>query len=611
MLKFSRMSTGGGWQLLALTVLLAGPLAARAQSVDLVQAYQRFEAAKSDHRVADALASGDDALRLTAAEGGTSSDIEQLCLSLGELAAEAGEDQQALPYYQRALSLQEAELGANHPDLVPTLSALAHLQVKAQSYEEAEATLKRILDIERQAFGPQHENVLATLDELRGVYQAANNLGGVAEVDAELQAARTKRRGLTGIGGKLVVDSKRYAIKDGYATVRVFYGTNRVPTGEQKPALIYGKASGTLQYGYLDVTIPQTHQLAELESPKEWSDYTLAVNKTEMRRKYVLLDSVTPLSRDSFTTALRQQIGASPSKDVFVFIHGYNNSFEDTARRAAQLAYDLDFDGTPIMYSWPSQARLTGYFADQDMIEPSGPRLAEFLDTITAQSGAERVHLLAHSMGNRVMLAALKTYLAKHPLRDHRPAFGQLVFTAPDVDRAEFVEAFKSLHGIAERTTLYASDSDYALRVSRIAHGAPRAGAAGDGVIRLAGLDTIDMSGLPADALGHSYFAASDGAVYDLLALLWRGDPPNSPQRCSKSAGKGPGAAPLWRFNVDKCKGSDLLEAGVLLKEYRDQRPAQIVAQVQAQIASFSDPTQRQAGALVLARLNGLLGSVK
>ena len=609
MSKFPRSFATRAAKPLALALLLGAPLASQAQSVDLVQSYQGFESAKAQHRLADALKFGDEALKLTAAEGGTSRDIEQLCLSLGEIAAEAGEDPQALPYYQRALTLQESDLGANHPDLVPTLSALADLQIKAQHFEDAVSTLKRILEIEREAFGSSHENVLATLDKLRGVYQATNNLAGVAEIDAELQATATKRRGLAGIQGKVVVDSKHYAVKDGYATVRVFYGTNRVETGEQKPNLVYGKASGPLQYGYVDVTIPQTHQLAELETPKEWSDYTIVVNKTEMRRKYVLLDSVWPLSKDDFAAALRRQVGASTSKDVFVFVHGYNNSFEDTARRAAQLAYDLDFDGTPVMYSWPSQARLTGYFADQDMIEPSGPRLAEFLDTITAQSGAQRIHVLAHSMGNRVLLAALKTYLPKHPLQNHRPAFGQLVFTAPDVDRSDFIAGFSMLRGAAERITLYASDSDYALRVSQIAHGGPRAGAAGDGVIRLQGLDTIDMSGLPADALGHSYFAASDGAVYDLLSLLWRGEPPNSPQRCSKSSGKNGGSAPLWRFNVDKCRGSDLLEAAVLLKEYRDQRPAQIVAQVSAQIAALTDPTQRQAGALILARLNGLLGA--
>ena len=65
----------------------------------------------------------------------------------------------------------------------------------------------------------------------------------------------------------------------------------------------------------------------------------------------------------------------------------------------------------------------------------------------------------------------------------------------------------------ADRVTLYASDSDYALRSSQFFHGAPRAGSAGAVIIRVAGLDTIDMSAVPADMLGHSYFAANSGAI--------------------------------------------------------------------------------------------------
>ena len=55
------------------------------------------------------------------------------------------------------------------------------------------------------------------------------------------------------------------------------------------------------------------------------------------------LDQVTPLARDGFISALRKQIQQAPSKDVFIFVHGFNSTFEDAARRCAQLAYDLDF----------------------------------------------------------------------------------------------------------------------------------------------------------------------------------------------------------------------------------------------------------------------------
>jgi esterase/lipase superfamily enzyme len=599
----------GHWVRFVWFALLAGPHPLLAQSDDLLQAYRNYETAKAANQVAQALQFGDDALKLTEAQGGGTQDLAELSLNLGEFAGRAGEYQHAIQYYQRALTLRESELGPDHPDLVPVLSALADLHVKAKRYADAEAVLQRIVKIERAAYGDRHENVLATLGKLREVYRATNNADAVAAVDAELQPPPASQRKLSGIKGGVTVDSKRYALQNGFASVRVFYGTNRAPTGETKPALRYGRMSGPLQYGYLDVTIPQTHKLAELETPKQWSEYTLAVTHTDMRSQFVLLDDVKPLTKDDFARALQREIQGSPSKDVFIFVHGYNNSFEDTARRTAQLAYDLDFDGTPIMYSWPSQGSLTGYAADESMIEVSGQRMSEFLGTVAAQSGADRIHVIAHSMGNRVLLAALKNYLpGRAP--DRRPhAFGQVVFTAPDVDRNAFVTAFQSLRGTAERLTLYASDSDIALRMSRYYHGGPRAGSAGALIIRVQGLDTIDISGLPADALGHSYFAASGGGVYDLLHLLWRGDAPDSPQRCSTGEDKAGASVVVWRFNVAKCQGSELLEAAMLLKEYQDQARAQILEKVSAQISALTEPAQKQAAQLVLERLNYLLAS--
>ncbi len=137
-------------------------------------------------------------------------------------------------------------------------------------------------------------------------------------------------------------------------------------------------------------------------------------------------------------------------------------------------------------------------------------------------------------MGNRALIEALQTYLAKRAPGKRQHIFAQIVFTAPDVDRDYFIDAIGSLRGTAERVTLYASGNDRALHYSQFVHGAPRAGTAGDVIVKLAGLDTIDMSAVPADALGHSYFAANSGAIYDIFRILWRGDPP--PQRCGMSS---------------------------------------------------------------------------
>jgi esterase/lipase superfamily enzyme len=576
-------------------VLGAAPALVNGQSADLVNSYKAFESAKLEHKVADALKYGNEAVRLTE-QSGDEQQLGELLRDLGDYAAQENKDREALGYYDRAFALQQAQFGASNPELVPLLTVMSNLQLKGQHYSDAETLLNRILSIERAAYGDHHPNTLATLARLRDLYLATHNAEAVARIEAQMRPPVAMTRGIAGPGN---LKNRRYQQKNGFATVRVFYGTNRGVTGSQKAEEFYGGARGDLNYGYLDVTIPQTHVEADLETQPRWVEYTLATSQAEMRSHYVLLDKIVQLPRDEFVRQLREQIGNAPSKDVFIFVHGFNNTFEDAARRVAQLAYDLDFDGTPMLYSWPSQGSATAYSVDEASVQISGRRMADFLETVVAQSGAQRVHLIAHSMGNRALIEAMQTYLAKRAPEKRQHIFGQLVFTAPDVDRDYFMDAVGDLDASAQRTTLYASDTDYAIRSSQFFHGAPRAGTAAD-IVKSVGLDSIDMSSVPADSLGHSYFAANAGALYDMFRLLWRSDPP--PNRCGMTNAKA-GATSIWRFDAEHCKGDEILEAGVMLKRYGDLARNHVMAN----IAELTDPNQQQQWKLILVRLDGLL----
>jgi esterase/lipase superfamily enzyme len=583
--------------MLLLAVLFGAlPSLAAAQSADLLRALQHYETAKAAGKVDEALKAGDEALRLSDAGG-----LAELLRNLGDYAAQSGRSTVALAYYQRSLTLQEAQLGSGNPDLVVLLTDMADLQLAGRHYPEAEALLQRILKIERAAYGDYHENVIATLVKLRDLYRGSGDAAAAARTEAQMQPPPATRGGLP-VPGE-VAKNRRYKQDAGFATVRVFYGTNRATSGDPKPAAYYGKARGELQYGYLDVTIPQTHQQAELETQPRWMEYTFSTSQAEMRSHYVLLDKIAPLSKEDFARALKTQIGGAPSKDVFIFVHGFNNTFEDAARRTAQLAYDLDFDGTPLLYSWPSQGSAADYTIDEAVVGISGRKMADFLETVVAQSGARHIHLIAHSMGNRALIEALQTYLAKRAPENRQHIFGQIVFTAPDVDRDYFTDAVQSLSAAAERTTLYASNNDYALRSSQFVHGAPRAGTAGDVIVKLVGLDSIDMSAVPADSLGHSYYAANAGAIFDIFRLLWRGDPPS--RRCGMSAPKAGDSLTVWLFNAELCKGDEMLEAGVLLKRFGNLARDRVVANISA----LTDPSQKQQWSQILTRLDGLLSN--
>ncbi len=94
------------------------------------------------------------------------------------------------------------------------------------------------------------------------------------------------------------------------------------------------------------------------------------------------------------------------------------------------MAYDLKFPGVPVFYSWPSQANWYGYRNDSQNIQNSVDQIQSFLTAIAAQSKAKSINLVAHSMGNVGLTAALA------PMDNAK--FNQIVLAAPDIDAEVF-----------------------------------------------------------------------------------------------------------------------------------------------------------------------------
>ena len=345
-----------------------------------------------------------------------------------------------------------------------------------------------------------------------------------------------------------------------YQVVKVFYGTDRkwnmpgVKVWNFDPhseAVVYGVERGELELGALSVSIPVKHTKGELE------DRGFFEFKKDPARHIVLL-TIARQPQELFLSELQQTIACGPrikddepsackpgDKAVLVFIHGYNVSFEDAARRTAQIAYDLEFNGVPLMYSWPSQASIPGYTVDEVNIRWTVPHLEEFLTLVTKDSQADSVHVIAHSMGNRAITEVLRRYASEQADLGH-PRFNQIVLVAPDVDAAVFRdEIAPAFAGVAERVTLYASAYDKALNVSKGLHKYPRAGDLSEEIMIAEGIETIDASDvdttlLRAIRLGHSYFARKNSAIDDLKATLAGVDADNKArqlERCYPDSG--------------------------------------------------------------------------
>ncbi len=311
-----------------------------------------------------------------------------------------------------------------------------------------------------------------------------------------------------------------------YAVVPVFYATDRKVTGEALPAGFYGTERGPLDLGVCEISIPRDHRMGKLESPS-----ILKLEFHENPARHIVLLAVTPLSGEAFYSQLGARLEQSQQRGVFVFVHGFNVTFEDAARRTAQIAYDLGFNGAPILYSWPSQGALGEYTVDETNVEWTIPHLKLFLKEIVARSGARTIHLIAHSMGNRALARALQEIALEQARTEQVAAFREIVLTAPDIDAEVFQGLASEIKKTGARVTLYASSNDEALRISQEIHGNPRAGESGDRIVVLPGMDTVDVSAVDTSLLGHSYYGDNRSVLADLFRLLQEGKPPGERPR--------------------------------------------------------------------------------
>jgi esterase/lipase superfamily enzyme len=302
-----------------------------------------------------------------------------------------------------------------------------------------------------------------------------------------------------------------------YSIVRIFYATDRAKA-------VNGGYSGArnpdeqLHLGTCDVTIPRDHRMGALESPRWWR-FDFKRNP----RKHITLQQVNELSSASFFSMLQGSVMADRDRSVLIFIHGFWVSFEDAARRTAQLSYDLGFKGAPILYSWPSAGRMSGYLSDEATIEWTKPHLSNFLRQVANSTEVSRIHIIAHSMGNRALVKVLDSTSVLG-----KPLFSQIVLTAPDIDSGEFLQLASRIRSTAERITLYASSNDKAISVSKTLHAYPRAGESGENIVVVTGLDTVDASTVDTSLTGHSYYAEDRTVLSDVYYLLTDGTPPGS-----------------------------------------------------------------------------------
>ncbi len=263
-------------------------------------------------------------------------------------------------------------------------------------------------------------------------------------------------------------------------------------------------------------------------------------------------------AQQAFTTELRIMAHRAVrfKGQALIFVHGYNVAFENAMIRATQITFDLDFDGPVLPFAWPSQGSLLGYRTDQQSAADASARLVEFIDFLSTQAGELKLHIVAHSMGNRVLAGALEMIAQRGGIRGRdgqigSGKLGEVILAHPDLAQKRAAKMVANAAAHVAGFTLYTSDEDKALVVSSVVNWSDRAGLGGTPI---KGVDVIDVSGMEdLEAPGwfglkHATFVRNPVLFGDLTKLLLTSARP--PHLRSLGAfDRAPGREGVWRYS--------------------------------------------------------------
>ena len=167
-----------------------------------------------------------------------------------------------------------------------------------------------------------------------------------------------------------------------------------------------------------------------------------------------------------------------------VYVHGYNNSFEDALRTGEILRRSFDVSIPTVVLSWPSRARAQSYLYDEASIGWAQQYHSEVLAALAEK--ADDITLVSHSMGGRALIQSVLDLDARDPIRARHVR--RLAIVSPDVDRDRMLRGEGELDSLLtfggtstgpddrRAVIIYTSSKDRPLQASRFAHGYARLG---------------------------------------------------------------------------------------------------------------------------------------
>ena len=313
---------------------------------------------------------------------------------------------------------------------------------------------------------------------------------------------------------------------EAFAAVKVSYATNRkkTPDGSLLPEL--NVSGDPLSYGQETVLIPLKRDVGSFKDSHSPAFKVLmkfgVVDEQDDPIITLLNDKSLALSEADFLKQFKAKNGIK-GNDVLLFVHGFNVKFDDAVKRAAQVSYDIDPGLQPVVFSWPSIGDPLKYNRDFGRALDSVDDFEKFMLKLATATQGRKIHILAHSMGSKVVIPALARLYSTHTkLLDKK--LGNIILAAPDFPRETFISKYKAVFSKFGRATVYMSSEDKALLLSSSTYLADREmlGFSGPEGFYSPGIDSVDITraGGIDDLLGHSKYGSSARVLVDMQDMI-------------------------------------------------------------------------------------------
>ncbi|MBB3913446.1 alpha/beta hydrolase [Rhizobium fabae] len=289
--------------------------------------------------------------------------------------------------------------------------------------------------------------------------------------------------------------------------VDMLVATTREPSGN--PATLFnGERSSKPHLTQISVSIPAKREAGTVQWPKR----------------------VPPDPATDFAVTNVQQIDTIAQGRVWfrqhvngghalVFIHGFNNTYEDSVFRLAQIVHDSKMQATPLLFTWPSRAEIVAYEYDKESTNYSRTALEQALRTLAADPNVKDITVMAHSMGTWLAMESLR----QMGIRDGHvnSKIHNVILASPDIDIQVFAKQFVEMGEPRPKFTIFVSQDDKALAFSSFLTGrVSRLGAINPAEepytskLEKAGITAIDLTKVKTnDKLNHGKFAESPEIV--------------------------------------------------------------------------------------------------